>query len=88
VGGWEKFQKQKKKRNRNCLWNLCRPVQFHQYSQMGVNEKWFGSHQRINCSVKSPIMVLSKPTWTNALENAREAIHCAAYFYIFIFWYE
>jgi len=59
-----------------CLWNLCRLVQFHQYSQMGVDEKWFGSHQRINCSVKSPIMVLSKPTRTNALENARETIHC------------
>jgi hypothetical protein len=55
---------------------------------MGVDQKWFGSHQRINCSVKSPKMVLSKPTWTNALENAREAIHCAAYFYIFILSYE
>lgn len=63
-----------------CLWNLCRLVQLHQYSQMGVDEKWFGSHQRINCSVKSPMMVLSKSTWTNALENARETIHCAAYF--------
>jgi hypothetical protein len=56
---------------------------------MGVDEKWFGSHQRINCSVKSPIMVLSKPTRTNALENARgikSIVSCILC--IFILWDE
>jgi hypothetical protein len=68
-----------------CLWNLCRLVQFHQYSQVGVDEKWFGSHQRINCSVKSPMMVLSKPTRTKML-GKQSIVSCILC--IFILWDE